>query len=60
MKKQMAFKLEPELVKRAKEAIGADTMTDAVITALEEMVSREETFSFHKSIFGSCKDFGEK
>jgi hypothetical protein len=59
MKKQMAFKLEPELVKRAKESIGAETMTDAVTTALEEMVSREETYAFHKNMFGSSKGFGE-
>ena len=60
MKKQMAFKLEPELVKRAKDSIGANTLTDAVTTALEEMVSREESYAFHKNIFGASKGFGEQ
>ena len=59
MVKQMSFKLDPDLVKSAQKAIGAETMTDTITLLCKEAVDNSTVYAEHGRSFGKFKDWDE-
>jgi len=59
MVKQMSFKLDPDLVKGAQKAVGAETMTETLTILCQEAVDNKAVFEEHGRSFGKFKDWDE-
>jgi hypothetical protein len=59
MIKQMSFKLDPELIRGAQKAIGAESMTDAISRLCREAVENKTVFDEHTKSFGKFTDWDD-
>ena len=59
MVKQMSFKLDPDLIRGAQIALGAETMTDTITMLCKEAIDNKTVFEEHGRSFGKFKDWDE-